>query len=94
MTKRERMAAYREAARLVADGCTEYSCIGIKRAVGWQDFSFKCPDVIVYARMISPEDGRQVGLGDFARANTLRTLSTHRVLALLLAAEMVRTGDL
>lgn len=82
MTKRERIAAYREAARKVADGDSNDGCCkaiydvtNSGRETADFMFSLLRPDVFMYHWW--PLDDRD-----------------SRVIALCLAAEMVRTGDL
>lgn len=81
MTKRERMAAYREAARAIAEGQTRYGCCNAiyfaSTLAESQRFMASAFRPQQYAHYWWPLDDRD-----------------SRVIALLLAAEMVRTGDL
>ena len=86
---------YRNAAKLVEDGVTPFSCNAINYAVG--DFSYTHPAVVSYKAAMAPEGFSAVRVADFEGSYPDNVpppdAENHRILALCFMAAMVEAGD-
>jgi hypothetical protein len=88
-------AIYREAARMIAEEETTFSCIAVRDAAMSRESYELTPIAVRYAEMFSPFDERLVSTFDFEPSDRCDEASiNHRVIALCLAAAMAETGDL
>lgn len=102
LTKKLKHDIYIEAARKIAKDEFFFSCEAVfNAAISMVDKkmtitarSILCRQVVDnYSRMISPHNWRDISYVDFPQ-KTHQERMNHRTIALLMAAQMARTGDL